>query len=365
FLYSPSRWSLADFSTKWQWTGLILASIILTLLWNTLHIPAALLLGPMTAAILFSVLNGHVHLSKKPFSLAQGVIGCMVAHNLSFKILGEIMKDWPIFFSGVFSVILVSNLMGWLLTHWKVFPGTTALWGAAPGAATIMTLLSEAYGADIRLVAFMQYFRVICVAITASFVSQIWMSSGNGGHPLPSIIWFPDIPWLNFGKTLALILISVPLSYMLHIPNGRLLLPMFLGIILQNTGYLDLTLPPLLLAFSYAMLGWSIGMRFSRSVVSYVAHSFIYVFASIILMIVLCGILATILVHFTHIDPLTAYLATSPGGSDSIAIIAASSPNRVDLAFIMAMQTVRLLAVLLSVPLITRLSAYHRHQKKF
>ena len=43
------------------------------------------------------------------------------------------------------------------------------------------------------------------------------------------------------------------------------------------------------------------------------------------------------------VDPLTAYLATSPGGSDSIAIIAAST--NVDVSFVMAMQTVRMLAV--------------------
>jgi uncharacterized membrane protein AbrB (regulator of aidB expression) len=43
-------------------------------------------------------------------------------------------------------------------------------------------------------------------------------------------------------------------------------------------------------------------------------------------------------------DPLTAYLATSPGGMDSIAIIASST--NVDTPFIMAMQTVRFLLVL-------------------
>lgn len=326
--------------------------------------PAALLLGPMSAAIIFSVLNGRVRLSKKPFSFAQGVIGCMVAHNLSFRILGEIIKDWPIFLGGVFSVIIISNLIGWLMTRWKIFPGTTALWGAAPGAATVMTLLSESYDADIRLVAFMQYFRVICVAVIASFISQIWMASGNSGYQLPSIVWFPLIDWMSLAKTLALILVAMPISRLFHIPNGRLLLPLFSGLILQYLGYLNLTLPPLLLAFSYTMLGWNIGMRFSRPVVSYVAHSFFKVFVAIIVLIVLCGCMGALLVHFTHIDPLTAYLATSPGGSDSIAIIAASSPDRVDMAFIMAMQTVRLIAVLLSVPLITCLSHYHTQNNK-
>ena len=48
------------------------------------------------------------------------------------------------------------------------------------------------------------------------------------------------------------------------------------------------------------------------------------------------------------IDPLTAYLATSPGGADSAAIIALAS--NVDVAFVMAMQTTRLVLVLLIGP---------------
>ena len=43
-----------------------------------------------------------------------------------------------------------------------------------------------------------------------------------------------------------------------------------------------------------------------------------------------CGLLAWCLMRLGHIDALTAYLATSPGGLDSVAIIAASTP-RVDL----------------------------------
>ena len=48
------------------------------------------------------------------------------------------------------------------------------------------------------------------------------------------------------------------------------------------------------------------------------------------------------------IDGLTAYLATSPGGLDSVAIIATSTP--VDVPFVMALQTVRLLLLLILGP---------------
>ena len=69
-------------------------------------------------------------------------------------------------------------------------------------------------------------------------------------------------------------------------------------------------------------------------------------------MIVLCGGVAWLMVLAIGVDPLTAYLATSPGGSDSVAIIAASS--NVDVSFVMAMQTVRMIAVLFIGPVLTK-----------
>jgi Putative ammonia monooxygenase len=55
------------------------------------------------------------------------------------------------------------------------------------------------------------------------------------------------------------------------------------------------------------------------------------------------------------VDFLTAYLATSPGGADSVAIIAASS--NVDMSFVMAMQTMRFFMVLFTGPAMARFIA--------
>jgi uncharacterized membrane protein AbrB (regulator of aidB expression) len=54
-------------------------------------------------------------------------------------------------------------------------------------------------------------------------------------------------------------------------------------------------------------------------------------------------------------DPLIAYLATGPGGADSVAIIAASS--NVNVRFVMAMQMARFVAVLAIGPVAARFLA--------
>ena len=100
------------------------------------------------------------------------------------------------------------------------------------------------------------------------------------------------------------------------------------------------------------MVGWSIGFRFTRPMVACAARQLPRIVASIVTLIALCGGLAFALHEVAGADPLTAYLATSPGGVDAVAIIAASSG--VDLPFVMAMQIGRLLVALLTCPTLAR-----------
>jgi len=64
---------------------------------------------------------------------------------------------------------------------------------------------------------------------------------------------------------------------------------------------------------------------------------------------------ALLLARAAHVNLVTAYLALSPGGMDSVAIIAASSP--VDVPFVMALLTLRLIVVMLLGPQLSRIVA--------
>jgi len=142
----------------------------------------------------------------------------------------------------------------------------------------------------------------------------------------------------------------------LKIPAGTMLVPLLVGTILHVSGLIAIDLPQWLLAVSYALLGWNIGLGFTPRIVRHAARSLPQVVLSILALIAFCGGLAFVLVQTLHIDPVTAYLATSPGGMDSVAIIAASTP--VDIPFVMALQTVRFLLVLLVGPWLARWLAH-------
>ena len=329
-----------------QWPVLILVSGLFALALSAMRLPAALLLGPMIAAILVAVFGTGARVPHHLVLIAQAVIGCMIARTIPASTIGEILRHWPLFIAVVAAVIVASSALGWQLTRWHVLPGTTAVWGSTPGAATAMMLMAAAYGADIRLVAFMQYLRVLFVAVVATVFAKLW----TAGIPSPSIAvpWFPPIAWVPFAQTVALIALGAACARLRRIPAAPLLVPLGVGMALQDAGLLAIELPPWLLAISYTLVGWSIGLGFNRAILVHAARALPGVVMSILVLIAVCGGLAAILVMVAGIDPLTAYLATSPGGADSAAIIALAS--NVDVAFVMAMQTTRLVLVLLIGP---------------
>src|SRR5580700_9919374 len=342
--------SLRATSLALRWGVLLAASLAFIVPLELIRLPAALLLGAMGAAILVAAFEGDLVVPRWPYVLAQGLIGCLVARSIGPPILATMVRQWPLFLAGVCSVLVISTSLGALLARWKVLPGTTAVWGSSPGAATVMVLMSEGFGGDPRLVAYMQFLRVILVALVASVVARLWVAPG--GLPRAAIDWFPSVAAAPLWETMALAVFGAIAGAKSRIPAGALLVPLFAGVALSCTQVMTITLPPWLMAGCYALVGWSIGLRFSREIVIYAARVFPKILASTLTLIALCGGLAVLLHLIVGTDPLTAYLATSPGGADSVAIIAASS--NVDVSFVMAMQMARFILVLLVGPALAR-----------
>jgi uncharacterized protein len=328
-----------------QWGVLLMVSAVLVGLFEWAHLPAALMLGPMIAGILIETGGGDVRVPALPYSFAQAVIGCLVARVITPQILSTFVLHWPLFLGIMLAVITASCALGWAISRLGILPGTTAVWGLLPGAASIMMLMADSFGADGRLVAFLQYLRVVFVAVAAVVVARFWCPASSTAA---SIIWFPAIHGMAFLQTLTLIVLSLIVARKFKIPAGAIFVTLVVGSLLSVTGQLKIELPQWFLAASYALVGWNTGLRFTREILVHAARALPQIILSVILMMALCGGLAWVLVRTPGIDPLTAYLATSPGGVDSVAIIAASS--KVDMPFVMSMQAARLMMILMIGP---------------
>ena len=339
-----------------QWALLLGVSLLLGFVLQAFHIPAALLLGPMMVGVVMGLSGAQIRIDKRLFVLSQAVLGCMIAQSLSPSLLQPLMADWAVVLAVLILTLAASALSGFLLVRFSHLPGSTGAWGSSPGGASAMVAMAGDFGADTRLVAFMQYLRVLFVATAAAMVARIGLGdqAQAGG-----VIWFPPLG-AGFVATVGIMLLGAFLGQKWRIPSGALLLPAILGATLHASGTLSLQVPEWLLALAYALIGWTVGLRFTRPVFLLALRTLPQMVISIVGLMLLCAAMAWMLTKMLHIDLLTAYLATSPGGLDTVAIIAAGS--RVDMAFVMGMQTLRLFTILFTGPALARfLSRYARN----
>src|SRR5229473_2281428 len=293
-----------NFGQLLRWTPLVILSVLLSELAGRAGFPAAYLLGPMLCAVGLGLTGIELRLSRPFLSFSQGVIGCLVARSLTRAILVSIAHDWPAMLLVIVTTVIAGGLVGWVLVKLGTLPGTTAAWGSSPGAAPA----------------------------TAAAVSSV--------------------PLIPFAETLAIAIGGAAIGRVLKIPAGALLVPMAVGSALHATGLVEITLPLWLLHVAYVLVGWYVGLSFDRLALNSAFKATPTLVLSTLLLIGLCAVSAWLLTRLVGVDLLTAYLATSPGGLDSIAVIATGS--RVDVPFVLAIQTMRLFLVLLTGPAIAR-----------
>lgn len=350
----PPTELLAHTSSAFQWATILLGSALLFIGLEAMGLPAAALIGPMLVGVVAGVNGATVRVPKPLFAGAQAIIGILIARSIEPEMLAAFADDWPPFLLGVVSTVAASSFLGWQISRWKILPGSTAVWGSAPGAATAMVLMAGAFGADARLVAFMQYLRVLMVAGVAAAIAAL--IGGEADVAPEPVVWFPPFEPLAFATVAGVAALGAAGGWLLRLPSPFVLGAMTLGAALHLGGGVDFQLPHWLLAASYALIGWTIGLNFTRTIVRHAARALPQVLGSIVALMLFCAGMALVLSHWLGVDILTAYLATSPGGMDSVAIIAAASSS-VNMSFVMAMQLGRFLVVLLLGPSIARLIA--------
>lgn len=163
-----------------QWSILAVLSLGLGGLFLWLRLPAALLLGPMLAAVALGLRGATIRVHRLAMPIAQAILGCMIARALSLSLLSPLLDDWPVVLLVLLCTQLCSAITGWLLVRLSDLPGPTGAWGSSPGGASAMVAMAGEFGADVRLVAFMQYLRVLFVAAGGAAGSPLVSRAGVG-----------------------------------------------------------------------------------------------------------------------------------------------------------------------------------------
>ncbi|MGL6204107.1 MAG: AbrB family transcriptional regulator, partial [Giesbergeria sp.] len=201
-----------------------------------------------------------------------------------------------------------------------------------------------------------QYTRVLVVTLVSALVARAVLGPAPEGTA-STALW-AGASASGLATTAALVLGGVLLAPRVPLPGGALVLPLLGTALVQGLWGLEPALPPALMGLAYAVLGWSVGLRFTHAIALHALRTLPQVLLCIALLMLVGLATATALVLGTGMDPLSAFLATCPGGADSMAVIAATST--VDTGFVMAMQLARFLIVLVAGPAVSRALAQGR-----
>ncbi|CAO1660394.1 MULTISPECIES: AbrB family transcriptional regulator [unclassified Salinicola] len=344
--FSPPTWM--------RWLLLVIGCVVANRALNAIHMPAGGFIGPMAVSITYGVMVGGLKLPRIGFKFSQGVIGVLIAQTLTLSVLFKILDAWPVMLIATAITLLLSLIVGIGLVRYGGLPGSTAAWGTTPGAAAAMVAMAEETDADPRIVAAMQYVRVVCVVLVGALVSHYLgvTDSGNAGHAAALPIGLGYLG--DLVTTLAVVAIGVWI-FDRRMPAGALLGPVMVGSVLHLTGVITIVLPQPLLELAYGVIGTYVGLRFDRETVHNIARALSKMIFASLMLIALCALSAWLMTLLMHTEFITAYLGTSPGGLDSMTIIAIDT--HADVGLVVALQTLRLFTVVLVGPGMARLVA--------
>ncbi|MEA2170492.1 MAG: uncharacterized protein QOF76_3792, partial [Solirubrobacteraceae bacterium] len=228
----------------------------------------------------------------------------------------------------------------------------TAQLGLIAGGASGIVAMTDELGGDDRIVAFMQYLRVLIVVLITPVLAGIFFP---GHHADAGAV--PDIPFLGDVKDWAIVALCAPAGALaaraIRLPAGTLLGPMAVAGALTLTGaFGDFVVPELVQQTAFIFIGLQVGLKFTTATVKEVGKLLIPVLISIVVLLAACFVLALILTATTDQSLFSSYLATTPGGL--YAVLAVAFGAGANTTFILAVQSLRLLVMVLLAPLVVR-----------
>jgi membrane AbrB-like protein len=283
---------------------------------------------------------------------AHGATGVTLGLFFNTTALAAVGGSWVSVTLVTLGTLLVSLAAGAALAWITGLDLETAALGLVAGGASGIVAMADELGADDRLVAFMQYLRVlIVVAVTPIVLGLGFQEAGGAGTTLSEDPLGTPAAWL---VSLALLVAGVAVGRAARLPAPTLMGPLLLASVLALTLPGDaLAVPPVLRETAFGLIGLQVGLRFTSGTVRHVRRLLSPLLVVVMTMLAASFGLAVLLDQASSISLLDAYLATTPGGA--YAVVAASVSAGADTTFVTAVQSLRLLAMVLLAPLAIRL----------
>ncbi|MGB3773406.1 MAG: AbrB family transcriptional regulator [Rhodococcus sp. (in: high G+C Gram-positive bacteria)] len=335
-----------------SWASLALVTIVLAVLAGRAGVPSAALFVALAVATVFALCRvGPTRVPAAAGIGAQALIGVEIGTLLDRDTLFSLGSAWIWVVVVSLGTLLLSIAAGSLLGLHRDVDATTGALALVAGGASGMVAIARDLGGDDRVVAVVQYVRVLLVTASLPFVATVVFSAdtGQGGS-----VRMESAPlWADAVFLTACLAVGIPVARLIKLPAPALLGPLIVSGAADLLGWAgDAGVPFLLLQVTYIVIGWQAGLRFTVESLRSIGRVLPWAVLLIVAIAVGCALLGLILVGTTSATPYEAYLATTPGGIYAVLALAAASG--VNVTFVVAAQVLRVFMMLLVVPLFTR-----------
>jgi uncharacterized protein len=320
---------------------------------DRIGLPSASLFAALLVGLLAALMPARMpEVSTNIFRVAQALTGVSLGVYVQSSSLNAVADAWlPVaLVSG--ATLALSLACGWALVRTVgLDPPTAALGMVAGGASGIVGMASE-LGADDRLVAVMQYLRVLVVVVLTPILVALAFSHPHGSDPGGAPAGAPLLGSLHdWLFTAAALVLGAIVAIASRTPAGSLLAPMVVAAALTLVVG-DFQVPAILREPAFAAIGLQVGLRFTPKLVREAGRLLMPTLLCVGALLVSCFGLALLLDATTEATLLDAYLATTPGGL--YAVLAAAFGTGADTTFVIAVQTLRLFVMVLLAPVVVR-----------
>lgn len=338
-----------------RWLILVVPVAAASALFHLIELPTPMLFGGLAGALAYALSRpaARLELPSAAFKAGQATVGAVVGASIGWGSLVELGPRWLIVVVVSMFSLLVSVFVGRLLVRRGATPVTAAFSSIAGGAAGL-TAMADELGADARVVAVLQYLRLLVVLVTMPIVVAVVFGATGQGDTL-------DFAAASLPVDLAYVVLAIGAGLWLGprvaMPSPAILGPLLVAALLTLAPvFADATVPEPVQAVGYLLIGVQVGLKFTVASLRSISRMVPTALFTIAVTLLACAGLSWVLVVTTGAAPLDAYLATTPGGI--YAVMGTSSATGGDVTFVAATQVLRLLIVLASAPF---LSAYlHR-----
>jgi len=287
-------------------------------LFDWLDTPIPWMVGPMVAVAAINLMGIRVHAIPYGRQLGQVILGSAVSLYFTPPVVAALGANFGAIVLATVSAFVIGGLGAATLSKAAGIDGKTAFFSSIPGGSMAMAVLAQKYGAQVPPVAVTHSLRVCLVVIVVPYALTY------GGIPLEAAPYIPKLPfdlpvliiWLAAGFAIG------EISERLHLHNGYMMMPIFMGAGLTIAGVELSSVPSWMTDFAQLMFGLILGERYERAF--FARHKLFIPFAMINAVFILVASVAVALglVWAFGLSIATMIIATAPGGLAEMAITA-------------------------------------------